>query len=96
MDIQFARSCTPSVVIHNQALIEFIAGEDRCLKFVNQDLTFLQPLVILPISGNTFENDNSPAPTGKFDSQVTSPAAANLLNHVINPQIQLHQHRQLN
>ena len=28
LDIQFARSCTLLVVIHNQALAEFIAGED--------------------------------------------------------------------
>ena len=28
LDIQFTRSCTPLVVIHNQALAESIAGED--------------------------------------------------------------------
>ena len=68
LDIQFgrfARSCTPPVVIHDQALVEFIAGKVRCLKFINQDLTFLQPLVILPISGNTVQNDNSPAQTSQ-------------------------------
>ena len=85
LDIQFARSCTPLVVIHDQALAEFIAGEDQCLKFINQDLTFLQPLVILPISGNTVENDNSPAQTGHFDSQVISLTAVNLPTHVTKP-----------
>ena len=35
LDIQFARSCTPLVVIHNRALAEFIAGKDQCLKFIN-------------------------------------------------------------
>ena len=30
LDIQFARSCTPPVVIQDQALAEFIAGEDQC------------------------------------------------------------------
>ena len=28
LDIQFARSCTPLVVIHDRALAEFITGED--------------------------------------------------------------------
>ena len=41
LDIQFVRSCTPLVVIHDQALAEFIADKDQCLKFINQDLTFL-------------------------------------------------------
>ena len=27
---------------NNRALKEFIQGEERCLKFINQDLTFLQ------------------------------------------------------
>ena len=78
LDIQFAKSCTPPVVIHDQALAEFFAEEDRCLKFINQDLTFLQPLVILSTSNNTAQNDNSPAQTSELDSQVTSPAAVNL------------------
>ena len=84
-DIQFARSCTTLVVIHDQALAEFIAGKDRCLKFINQDLTFLQPSVILPISGNTAQTDNSPAQTSQLDSQVTSLAAINLPTHVTKP-----------
>ena len=33
---------TPLVVHNNHALKEFIQGEERCLKFINQDLTFLQ------------------------------------------------------
>ena len=33
--------------MHNdRALKEFIQGEERCLKFINQDLTFLQELHI--------------------------------------------------
>ena len=31
----------PLVVHNNHALKEFIQGEERCLKFINQDLTFL-------------------------------------------------------
>ena len=85
LDIQFARSCTPPVVIHDQALQEFTAGEDRCLKFINQDLTFLQPLVILSTSRNTVQNDNYPAQTSQLDSQVTSLTAVNLPTHVSKP-----------
>ena len=85
LDIQFARSCTPLVVIHDRALAEFVAGKDRCLKFINQDLTFLQPLVILSTSRNTVQNDNVPAQTSQLDSQVTSLTAVNLPTHVTNP-----------
>ena len=85
LDIQFARSCTPPVVIHDQALAEFIAGEDRCSKFINQDLTLLQPLVILSTSSNTVQNDNSLAQTSQLDSQITSIAAVNLPTCVTKP-----------
>ena len=66
-------------------MAEFIAGKDRCLKFINQDLTFLQPLVILSTSRKTVQNDNSPAQTSQLDSQVTSPAAVNLPIHFTKP-----------
>ena len=33
---------TPPVVHNDHALKEFIQGEERCLKFINQDLMFLQ------------------------------------------------------
>ena len=36
----------PPVVHNDCALKEFIQGEERCLKFINQDLTFLQDLHI--------------------------------------------------
>ena len=85
LDIQFTRSCTPPVVIHDPALVEFIAGEDQCLKFINQDLTFLQPSVIISTSRNTVQNDNSPAQTSQLDSQVTSLTAVNLPSHVTKP-----------
>ena len=32
----------PPVVHNDRALKEFIQGKERCLKFINQDLTFLQ------------------------------------------------------
>ena len=33
---------SPPVICNDSAFTEFIQGEERCLKFVNQDLTFLQ------------------------------------------------------
>ena len=66
-------------------MAEFIAGEDQCLKFINQDLTFLQPLVILSTSRNTGQNDNSSAQTTQLDSKITSLTAVNLSTHVTKP-----------
>ena len=66
-------------------MAEFIASKDQCLKFINQDLTFLQPSVISPIFGNTVQNNNSPAQISQLDSQVTSLTAVNLPTHVTKP-----------
>ena len=41
-NISLERIHAPLVVHNDQALTEFIQGEERCLKFINQDLTFLQ------------------------------------------------------
>ena len=41
-NVSLERIHAPLVVHNDQALTEFIQGEERCLKFVNQDLTFLQ------------------------------------------------------
>ena len=46
------RRNTPLVVHNDHALKEFIQGEERCLKFINQDPTFLQDLHI----PSTFKN----------------------------------------
>ena len=43
--------CTysPPVICNDHAFTEFIQGEERCLKFINQDLTFLQSSSIPPL-----------------------------------------------
>ena len=46
------RRNTPLVVHNDHTLKEFIQGEERCLKFINQDPTFLQDLHI----PSTFKN----------------------------------------
>ena len=46
--------------MHNDhALKEFIQGEERCLKFINQDLTFLQDLHIPSTFTNVFHTSTS-------------------------------------
>ena len=38
----------PPVICHDCAFTEFVQEEERCLKFINQDLTFLQSSSIPP------------------------------------------------
>ena len=45
-NVSLERIYAPPVVHNNRALTEFIQGDERCLKFANQDLTFLQELHI--------------------------------------------------
>ena len=41
-NVSIERTYSPPVVFNDQAFTEFVNGKERCLKFVNQDLTFLQ------------------------------------------------------
>ena len=41
-NISLERIHAPLVVHNDRELTKFIQGEERCLKFINQDLTFLQ------------------------------------------------------
>ena len=41
-NVSLERSHSPLVVHNDQAFTEFINGKERCLKFINQDLMFLQ------------------------------------------------------
>ena len=41
-NVSLERIHAPPVVHNYQAFTEFVQGEERCLKFINQDLTFLQ------------------------------------------------------
>ena len=40
--VSIERTYSPPVIYNDQAFTEFVNGEGRCLKFVNQDLTLLQ------------------------------------------------------
>ena len=50
--ISIERTYSPLVIYNDQAFTEFVKGEERCLKFVNQNLTFLQASDI----SSTFSN----------------------------------------
>ena len=68
-NISIERIHSPLLVHNDQAFTEFVKGEGRCLKFVNQDLTFLQESHI----PSTFSNI-SHAPTRlKESSCITLP-----------------------
>ena len=41
-NISIERTYSPPVTYNDRAFTEFVNGEERCLKFINQDLTFLQ------------------------------------------------------
>ena len=52
-------ACTyvPPVVCNDCIFMEFVEGEERCLKFISQDLTFLQSSSI-PSTFNNISNTN--------------------------------------
>ena len=43
---------SPPVICNDQAFTKLVHGEERCLKFINQDLTFLQSSSIPPTFSN--------------------------------------------
>ena len=60
---------SPPVVHKNCALKEFIQGEERCQKFINQDLTFLQDSHI----PSTFSNVSHPTTSLKEPVHINLP-----------------------
>ena len=52
------RTYAPPVVCNDHAFMEFVQGKERCLKFIGQDLTFLQSSSIPSIFSN-ISNTNS-------------------------------------
>ena len=69
--------CTysPPAICNDCAFTEFIQGEERCLKFINQDLTFLQSSSI----PSTFSNISNAVSTS---SKVREPSCIQLLTHI--------------
>ena len=76
-NISLERIHAPPVVHNDRALTEFIQGEERCLKFVNQDLMFLQESHI----PSTFTNvSHTPTPL-KESSRITLPTSISKENN---------------
>ena len=63
---------SPLVICNDRAFTEFVQGEERCLKFINQDLTFLQSSSI----PSTFSNISHAVST---TAKVKEPAHIQLL-----------------
>ena len=76
-NVSLERLHAPLVVHNDQAFTEFIQGEERCLKFINQDLIFLQESHI-PL---TFTNiSHTPTPL-KESSCITLPTCISKENN---------------
>ena len=71
-DILITCPSTSLVVNSNRALSEFIKCEERCSKFINQDLNFLQPSNIPSVSNKALHDDNSSVQVSQSQTQVVS------------------------
>ena len=71
-DILITHPSTPPVVNSNHALSEYIECEERCSKFINQDLNFVQPSNIPSVSKNMPHDDNSSVQVSQSQTQVVS------------------------
>ena len=71
-DILSTHSPTSSVVNSDRALSDIIEREERCSKFINQDLNFLQSSKIPSVSKNELSEDNSFVQVSQSQTQVVS------------------------
>ena len=71
-DIPSTHSPTSPVVNSDCALSDFIQCEERCSKFINQDLNFLQSSNIPSASKNVLPDDNSSVQVSQSQTQVVS------------------------
>ena len=69
-DILSTHSPTSRVV--NSDCADFIEHEERCSKFINQDLNFLQSSNIPSVSKNVLPDDNSSVQVSQSQTQVVS------------------------
>ena len=66
---------SPPVVCNDHAFTEFVQGKERCLKFISQDLTFLQSSSIPSTFSNISNADGASA-------KVREPSCIQLLTHI--------------
>ena len=74
-NIFIEQTYSPPVICNDRAFTKFVQGEERCLKFINQDLTFLQSSNIPP----TFSNISKAV---SASAKVKDPACIQLLTHI--------------
>ena len=74
-DILSTHSPTSLVVNSDRALSDFIKCEERCPKFINQDLNFLQFSKIPSVSKNVLPEGNSSVQVSQCQTQVVSSIA---------------------
>ena len=68
--------CTyaPPAVCNNHTFMEFVQGEERCLKFISQDLTFLQSSSIPSTFSNISNTDGTSAKIRESHTQTALPS----------------------
>ena len=71
-DILSTHSPTSPVVNSDHALSNFIEHEERCSKFINQDLNFVQSSNIPSVSKDVLPEDNSSVQVSQSQTQVVS------------------------
>ena len=71
-DFLSTHSPTSPVVNSDHALSDFIKHDERCSKFINQDLNFVQPSNIPSASKNMLPDDNSSVQISQSQTQVVS------------------------
>ena len=71
-DILSTHSPTSPVVNSDHALSDFVECEERCSKFINQDLNFLQSSKIPSVSKNVLPEDNLSVQVSQSQIQVVS------------------------
>ena len=74
-DILSTHSPTSLVVNSDRALSDFIKPEERCSKFINQDLNFLESSDISSVSKDVLPEDNSSVQVSQSQTQVVSSIA---------------------
>ena len=67
-------TCAPPVVCDDHAFMEFVQGEERCLKFISQDLTFLQSSSIPSTFNNISNTDGALAKIRESHTQTALPS----------------------
>ena len=67
-------TCAPPLVCNDHAFMEFVQGKERCLKFISQDLTFLQSSSIPSTFKNISDTDGASAKIKESHTQTALPS----------------------